>query len=122
MCAQPTCGSKGKLPVRIFCWVMLVAVPASSALAQAPPTPEQKPTMEELLQRIDALQRRAADGDKVIDALKHRVTSLSCANRRSARSRRWHPARVRRHGSASSAATQLRKADFGRLSAVQKTE
>jgi DcaP outer membrane protein len=64
------------LPVRFFFGVMIVAALAGSAQAQAPAAPEQKPTMEELLQRIDALQRRAVDGDKVIDALKRRVEEL----------------------------------------------
>jgi hypothetical protein len=64
------------LPFRAFCGTVLVAVSASSAQAQAPAAQEQKPSMEELLQRIDALQRRAADGDKVIDALKRRVDEL----------------------------------------------
>ena len=64
------------LPFRAFCGTMLVAASASSAQAQTPAAQEQKPSMEELLQRIDALQRRAADGDKVIDALKRRVDEL----------------------------------------------
>ena len=64
------------LPFRAFCGTMLVAASASSAQAQTPAAQEQKPSMEELLQRIDALQRRAVDGDKVIDALKRRVDEL----------------------------------------------
>jgi hypothetical protein len=64
------------LPVRFFFGVMLIAALAGSAQAQAPAAPEQKPTMEELLQRIDALQRRAVDGDKVIETLKRRVDEL----------------------------------------------
>jgi hypothetical protein len=64
------------LPIRALCGVVFIAMPASSALAQAPAAQEQKPSMEELLQRIDALQRRAVEGDKVIDALKRRVDEL----------------------------------------------
>ena len=61
---------------RAFCGVVLVAVLASSAQAQAPAAQGQKPSMEELLQRIDALQRHAAEGDKLINKLQHRVDEL----------------------------------------------
>jgi len=46
------------------------------ALAQTPVGQDQKPTMEELLRRIDALQARAVEGDKVIGALRRRVDEL----------------------------------------------
>jgi hypothetical protein len=59
-----------------FCGVVSIAVLASPVQAQTPAAQEQKPTMEELMQRIDALQRRTADGDKLISALQHRVDEL----------------------------------------------
>ena len=65
---------------RILCCVS-VAVLASPALAQTPVTQEQKPTMEELIRRIDALQRRTAEGDKLISALRHRVDELETNQR-----------------------------------------
>src|SRR3974390_3418506 len=61
---------------RMFCGVASIIVLGSPALAQAPTAQEQKPSMEELLQRIDALQRRAAEGDKLINTLQHRVDEL----------------------------------------------
>jgi hypothetical protein len=61
---------------RAFCGVVSLAVLASPVQAQTPAPQEQKPSMEELLQRIDALQRRATDGDKLIGALQHRVDEL----------------------------------------------
>src|SRR5271169_1944489 len=61
---------------RAFCGVVSIAVLASPVQAQTPAAQEQKPSMEELLQRIDALQRRATDGDKLINALQHRVDEL----------------------------------------------
>jgi hypothetical protein len=48
----------------------------SPALAQTPAVQEQKPSMEELMRRIDALQHRATEGDKLINALRHRVDEL----------------------------------------------
>src|SRR5271167_1739600 len=47
----------------------------SSSSANACPAGAEA-SMEELLQRIDALQRRATDGDKLIGALQHRVDEL----------------------------------------------
>ncbi|MBR0695529.1 DcaP family trimeric outer membrane transporter [Bradyrhizobium lablabi] len=38
--------------------------------------------MDELLQRLDALQRRAAEGDKLISALQHRVDELESREKR----------------------------------------
>ena len=61
---------------RAFCGVVSIAVLVSPALAQAPTEQGQKPSMEELLQRIEALQRRTAEGDKLINALQHRVEEL----------------------------------------------
>src|SRR6516165_6641843 len=66
---------------RILCCVS-IAVLASPALAQTPVTQEQKPSMEELMRRIDALQRRTAEGDKLISALRHRVDELETNQRR----------------------------------------
>jgi hypothetical protein len=51
------------------------------ALAQTPVGQDQKPTMEELLRRIDALQARAVEGDKMISALRHRVGELETRDR-----------------------------------------
>ena len=65
-------GAGGNQMIRVLCGVMLVAVLVSSAHAQTPAAQEQKPSMEELLKRIDALQRRTAEGDKLIGALQHR--------------------------------------------------
>lgn len=59
-----------------FCGVVFIAVLASPVQAQTPAAQGQMPSMEELLQRMDALQRRATDGDKLINALKHRVDEL----------------------------------------------
>ena len=59
-----------------FCGVVFIAVLASPVQAQTPAAQGQTPSMEELLQRMDALQRRATDGDKLINALKHRVDEL----------------------------------------------
>lgn len=59
-----------------FCVVVSIAVLASPVRAQTPAAQDQKPSLEELLQRIDALQRRAADGDKLISTLQRRVDEL----------------------------------------------
>jgi len=80
------------IPLRAFGSVLFIAVLASSAQAQTPATPEQKPSMDELLRRIDALQRRTAEGDKLISALQHRVEELE--------SRDKHPKPARRELSA----------------------
>src|SRR6516162_8393806 len=64
------------LLLRAFGGALLIAVLASSAQAQTPPTPGQSPFMEELLRRIDELQRRTAEGDKLIGALQRRVDEL----------------------------------------------
>ena len=61
---------------RGLCGAALIAVLGSPALAQ-----EQKPSMEELMRRIDALQRRATEGDKLINALRHRVDELETHER-----------------------------------------
>jgi hypothetical protein len=45
---------------RAFCGIVSIAVLASPVQAQTPAPQEQKPSMEELLQRINMLQRRAA--------------------------------------------------------------
>jgi len=65
--------------LRAFCGV--VCMLASPALAQTPAAQEQKPSMEELLRRMDALQRRAAEGDELISALRHRVEELEVHER-----------------------------------------
>ncbi|PWT87093.1 MAG: hypothetical protein C5B58_00270, partial [Acidobacteria bacterium] len=57
---------------------MLAATPV---LAQTSATQDQKPSIEELMRRIDALQRRATEGDKVISALRHRVDELETSQR-----------------------------------------
>ena len=65
--------------LRAFCGV--VCMLASPALAQTPAAQEQKPSMEELLRRMDALQRRAEAGDELISALRHRVEELEVHER-----------------------------------------
>jgi hypothetical protein len=62
--------------LRAFCVPVFIALLASSAHAQAPAAQDQKPSMEELLRRLDALQRRTAEGDKLISTLQHRVEEL----------------------------------------------
>ena len=42
--------------LRAFCGVVSIAIFASPALAQTPAEQEQKPSMEELMRRLDALQ------------------------------------------------------------------
>src|SRR5258708_40356123 len=74
--AQRPAGGKRMQVFRAFCGIVFIAELASPAQAQTPAAQEQKPSIEELLQRVDALQRRAADGDKLINALKHRVDEL----------------------------------------------
>jgi hypothetical protein len=67
--------------LRAFYGALCVAVLASPALAQAPGAQEQNPSIEELLRRMDALQRRAAAGDELISALRHRVEELEVHER-----------------------------------------
>src|SRR6516225_11415360 len=74
-------GGTGMPLFRVLCCVSF-AVLASPALAQTPATQEQKPSVEELMRRIDALQRRTEEGDKLVSALRHRVDELETSQRR----------------------------------------
>lgn len=69
--------------LRAFCGVVSIAVLASPALAQTPAEQERKPSLEELLRRMDALQRRAAEDDKLINVLQHRVDELESRDKHS---------------------------------------
>jgi DcaP outer membrane protein len=69
------------LMFRAFCGVSSIAILACPALAQTPSAQEQKPSMEELLQRIDALQRHATEGDKLISTLRQRVDELEARDK-----------------------------------------
>jgi hypothetical protein len=69
------------LMFRALCRMASIAVLASPALAQTPAAQEQKPSMEELLQRIDALQRHATEGDKLINTLRQRVDELEARDK-----------------------------------------
>lgn len=60
-----------------------IAIFASPALAQTPASQEQTPSMKELLRRLDALQARATEGDKLISALRHRVDELETRDKHS---------------------------------------
>lgn len=68
---------------RALCGIASIAIFASPALAQTPASQEQKPSMEELMRRLDALQARATEGDKLISALRHRVDELETRDKRS---------------------------------------
>jgi phage I-like protein len=82
---------------RALCGVASIAMLASPALAQTPAAQEQKPSMEELLQRLDALQRRAAEGDRLISALQHaNLRDLPRHSEEGARARWARPIRHRR--------------------------
>jgi hypothetical protein len=70
------------LPFRAFCGAAFIAVLVSPALAQAPAAQDQKPSLEELMRRVEALQRRATEGDKLISALRHRVDELEARERK----------------------------------------
>ncbi|WP_426610504.1 DcaP family trimeric outer membrane transporter [Bradyrhizobium sp. McL0616] len=52
-------------------------------MAQTAASQEQKPSIEELLRRLDALQARATEGDKLISALRHRVDELETRDKHS---------------------------------------
>ena len=69
--------------LRASCVPVLIALLASSAYAQAPvpAAQEQKPSMDELLKKIDALQRRTAEGDKLIGTLQHRLDQLEARDK-----------------------------------------
>src|SRR3569623_2843736 len=68
---------------RALCSIASIAIFASPALAQTPASQEQTPSMKELLQRLDALQARATEGDKLISALRHRVDELETRDKHS---------------------------------------
>jgi hypothetical protein len=63
--------------------VASIAVLVSPALVQTAAAQEQKPSIEELMQRIDALQRHATEGDKLISTLRQRVDELETRDRQS---------------------------------------
>lgn len=68
---------------RALCGVASIAIFAGPSLAQTPASQEQKPSMEELMRRLDALQARATEGDKLISALRHRVDELETRDKHS---------------------------------------